>query len=355
MDGFRFDLASILSRDAKGFPLPAPPVLWDIESDPVLAGTKLLAEAWDAAGLYQVGSFVGDAWREWNGRFRDDVRDFFRGEPGLPCHLADRMLGSPGMYSHKQREAEQSVNFVTCHDGFTLNDLVSYNEKHNEANGEENRDGANDNRSWNCGVEGLSDDPAVEKLRNRQVKNFLTVTMMSLGVPMFVMGDEVRRTQNGNNNGYCQDNEISWFDWSLISKHADLLRFVKLLIARRLLRDVEHERQRVSVSAMLEQANKSWHGVKQNQPDWGDNSRSVALCAELKKEGLMFYLILNAYWEPLEFELPTLENGRWRRWIDTSLNSPSDIVPWETAPAVQGIKYLVADRSVVMLYTSREG
>ena len=352
VDGFRFDLASILSRDAKGFPLPAPPVLWDIESDPVLAGTKLLAEAWDAAGLYQVGSFVGDAWREWNGRFRDNVRDFFRGEPGVLCHLADRMVGSPAMYSHKQREAEQSVNFVTCHDGFTLNDLVSYNEKHNEANGEENRDGANDNRSWNCGVEGPSDELAVEKLRNRQVKNFLTVTMMSLGMPMVVMGDEVRRTQGGNNNAYCQDNEISWFDWGLVSRHADLHRFVQLLIARRLLRDVEHEQQRVSISAMLDQANKSWHGVKLNQPDWSGHSRSVALYAELKKEGLMFYFILNAYWEPLEFELPTLENGRWRRWIDTSLNSPSDIVPWETAPPVQGIKYLVADRSVVMLYTS---
>ena len=176
VDGFRFDLASILSRDSNGHPLPNPPVLWDIESDPVLAGTKLIAEAWDAAGLYQVGSFVGDAWKEWNGRFRDDVRDFFRGEPGSVGRFADRMLGSHEVYGHKEREAEQSVNFVTCHDGFTLNDLVSYNEKHNEANGEENRDGANDNKSWNCGAEGPTDDPAIEELRNRQVKNFLAVT-----------------------------------------------------------------------------------------------------------------------------------------------------------------------------------
>ena len=176
VDGFRFDLASILARDASGQPLPNPPVLWDIESDPALAGTKLIAEAWDAAGLYQVGSFVGDSWKEWNGRFRDDVRDFFRGEPGSVARVADRLVGSPEIYGHKEREAEQSVNFVTCHDGFTLNDLVSYNEKHNEANGEDNRDGADDNRSWNCGVEGPTDDPAVEKLRNRQVKNFLTVT-----------------------------------------------------------------------------------------------------------------------------------------------------------------------------------
>ncbi len=231
VDGFRFDLASILSRDANGHPLPNPPVLWDIESDPALAGTKLIAEAWDAAGLYQVGSFIGDAWREWNGRFRDDVRDFFRGEPGALRRVADRMVGSPEIYGHKQREAEQSINFVTCHDGFTLNDLVSYNQKHNEANGEDNRDGANDNRSWNCGVEGPTDDPKVEKLRNRQVKNLLTITLMSLGTPMILMGDEVRRTQRGNNNAYCHDNEISWFDWSLLTKHGDVHRFVSLLCA----------------------------------------------------------------------------------------------------------------------------
>ena len=176
--------------------MPNPPVLWDIESDPVLAGTKLIAEAWDAAGLYQVGSFIGDSWKEWNGRFRDDVRAFFRGEPGSVARVADRLVGSPEIYGHEEREAEQSVNFVTCHDGFTLNDLVSYDRKHNEANGEDNRDGANDNRSWNCGVEGPTDDPAVERLRNRQVKNFLTVTMLSLGMPMILMGDEVRRTQS---------------------------------------------------------------------------------------------------------------------------------------------------------------
>ena len=205
VDGFRFDLASILARDSIGQSVPNPPVLWDIESDPALAGTKLIAEAWDAAGLYQVGSFVGDAWTEWNGRFRDDVRDFLRGAPGSVRRVADRLVGSPDVYGHKEREADQSINFVTCHDGFTLNDLVSYNEKHNEANGEDNRDGADDNRSWNCGVEGPTDDPAVERLRNRQVKNCLTITLMSLGVPMILMGDEVRRTQQGNNNAYCQD------------------------------------------------------------------------------------------------------------------------------------------------------
>jgi glycogen operon protein len=351
VDGFRFDLASILSRDESGQPLPHPPVLWDIESDPALAGTKLIAEAWDAAGLYQVGTFIGDAWKEWNGRFRDDVRDFFRGEPASLRRVADRIVGSPEIYGHKQREAEQSVNFVTCHDGFTLNDLVSYNQKHNEANGEDNRDGANDNRSWNCGAEGPTDDLTVEMLRNRQVKNYLTVTLMSLGVPMLLMGDEVRHTQGGNNNAYCQDNEITWFDWKRIDKHADVLRFLKLLIERRLLRSVEYEQQRISLTTMLQGASKAWHGVKLFQPDWGDQSHSVALEAEMKREGLRFHTILNAYWEPLEFELPKLERGvRWRRWIDTRLDPPHDIVPWQTAPTVSGDKYPAGARSVVMLF-----
>ncbi len=352
VDGFRFDLASILARDPAGRPLPNPPVLWDIESDPSLAGTKLIAEAWDAAGLYQVGSFVGDAWREWNGRFRDDVRDFFRGEPGSVRRLADRIVGSHELYGHKQREAEQSINFVTCHDGFTLNDLVSYNGKHNEANGEDNRDGADDNRSWNCGVEGPTDDPAVERLRNRQVKNFLTTTLLSLGVPMILMGDEVRHTQHGNNNAYCQDNDLSWFDWARVEKHADVHRFLRLLIARRLLRKVDQEPPRLSLSALLAQANKAWHGVKLHQPDWGDRSHSLALGAEIRREGLFLHFMLNAYWEPLEFALPAPPGGAWRRWIDTALDSPDDIVPWEEAPPVAGDQYRVGDRSVVMLYTS---
>ena len=351
VDGFRFDLASILARDASGQVLPHPPVLWDIESDPVLAGTKLIAEAWDAAGLYQVGSFIGDSWKEWNGRFRDDVRSFFRGEDGTVSRLADRLVGSPEMYGHKEREAEQSVNFVTCHDGFMLNDLVSYNQKHNEANGEANRDGMDDNRSWNCGVEGPTDDPAVEKLRNRQVKNFLTATMLSLGVPMILMGDEVRHTQRGNNNAYCQDNEISWFDWTLVAKHADIHRFVTLLIARRLQRNVEHERKRVSLNQLIQGARKTWHGAKLNQPDWGPWSHSLALTAEIRKEKLRFHLILNAYWEPLDFELPAEERGKpWRRWIDTALDSPQDIAPWQEAMPVSSHTYRTESRSVVVLF-----
>jgi isoamylase len=352
VDGFRFDLASVLARDASGQPLPNPPVLWDIESDPVLAGTKLIAEAWDAAGLYQVGRFVGDSWKEWNGRFRDDVRAFFRGERGSVRRVADRLVGSPEIYGHKEREAEQSVNFVTCHDGFTLNDLASYDRKHNEANGEGNRDGADDNRSWNCGVEGPADDPAVEALRNRQVKNFLAVTLLSLGIPMILMGDEVRRTQSGNNNAYCQDNEISWFDWRLLQKHADVHRFVTLLNDRRLLRDVEREHRRVSLNQMIREANHAWHGVKRGQPDWSDDSHSLAFAAELGAEGLFVYLILNAYWEPLPFELPPMGDGGgpWRRWIDTSLGPPQDIVPWQTAPALSGQTYRAGARSVVVLF-----
>jgi len=351
VDGFRFDLASILARDSSGQVMSNPPVLWDIESDPVLAGTKMIAEAWDAAGLYQVGSFVGDSWREWNGRFRDDVRDFFRGEEHSVTRFADRYLGSPEIYGHKEREAEHSVNFVTCHDGFTLNDLVSYNQKHNEANGENNRDGADDNRSWNCGVEGPTDDPAVERLRNRQVKNFLTITLLSFGVPMIVMGDEVRRTQHGNNNAYCQDNETSWLDWALASRHADVHRFVRLLIARRLMRDVEHERRRVSLNQLLRDSKHSWHGVKREQPDWSPWSRSLAFSAELPVQGLRFHLIVNAYWEPLDFELPLLSDTSetWRRWIDTALEPPEEIVEWQAAPPVHGQTYQAGARSVVVL------
>ncbi len=356
VDGFRFDLASILARDPSGQPLPNPPVLWDIETDPVLAETKLLAEAWDAAGLYQVGSFVGDAWKEWNGRFRDDVRDFWRGEPGSARRVADRIVGSAQIYGHKRREAEQSVNFVTCHDGFTLNDLVSYNQKHNDANGEENRDGCNDNRSWNCGVEGPTNDPAIQRLRNRQVKNFFTATLMSLGTPMILMGDEVRRTQGGNNNAYCLDDENNWLDWTLLAKHADVHRFVSLLNARRLLRADEHGRRRTSLVELLGQATMAWHGVKLNQPDWGDGSHALALYGELAGEGLAFQLILNAYWKPLNFELPLRDAafGPWRRWIDTGLDSPNDICPWQSASPISGYVYHVADRSVVMLFAGRK-
>jgi glycogen operon protein len=353
VDGFRFDLASILSRDPAGNAMPDPPVLWDLESDPVLAGTKFIAEAWDAAGLYQVGSFIGDSWREWNGLFRDDARKFFRGDHGSLKKFADRLVGSPDLYRGKQREPEQSINFVTCHDGFSLNDLVSYNHKHNEANGEQNRDGGNDNFSWNHGVEGLSDDPTIEALRNRQVKNLLTVTLLSIGLPMILMGDEVRRTQKGNNNDYCHDNESNWFDWTLLDKHADVLRFVQLLCARRVLRATEHERSRLTLAQLVLRANKAWHGVQLNQPDWGDASHSIAFTAELREDRMLVHLILNAYCEPLEFELPQAWGTKtlaWQRWIDTAEPSPQDIVPWQSAPTIPSTPYCAASRSVVVLY-----
>jgi isoamylase len=359
VDGFRFDLASILDRDEWGNLMPNAPVLWDIDTDPVLTDTKLIAEAWDAAGLYQVGSFMRDSWREWNGRFRDDVRSFFRSEDGTVGILADRLLGSPQIYGYKKREAEVSVNFVTCHDGFTLNDLVCYNQKHNEANGEDNQDGANDNRSWNCGVEGPTIDPAIEKLRNRQVKNFLTVTLLSLGLPMLSMGDEVRRTQQGNNNAYCQDNESSWFDWTLVAKHGDVRRFVTMVNARRLLRDLRAEPLSPSLNEILRDANRAWHGVKLGQPDWSNSSHSLAFSAQAPNKELRICAILNAYWEPLEFELPPIDaegGNSWRRWIDTTLDSPQDIVEWETAPTVSGRTYRAGPRSVVILFArERDG
>jgi glycogen operon protein len=363
VDGFRFDLASILARDPQGRPVPNPPVLWDIESDPVLAGTKLIAEAWDAAGLYQVGSFIGDSWKEWNGRFRDDVRGFFRGEPGMVTRVAARLLGSPDVYGLEQREAEQSVNFVTCHDGFTLNDLVSYDSKHNEANGENNRDGSDDNRSWNCGAEGPTDDPVIERLRNQQAKNLLTVTLLSIGMPMMLMGDEARRTQFGNNNAFCQDNEVSWFDWTLVEKHADLHRFVTqlcttLLDARRILHAAEYERRRMPLDQLIRRAKQTWHGVHVGRPDWSNDSHSLAFEAELREEGLCLYVILNAYWEPLNFDLPSLPGGGenpWRRWIDTSLEFPYDIVPWLTAASLSDRSYQAAARSVVVLVAEIRG
>lgn len=351
VDGFRFDLASILARDSHGAVMPSPPVLWDIESDPELAGVKMIAEAWDAAGLYQVGSFAGDSWKEWNDRFRDDIRDFFRGSDYSVGRIADRLLGSPSIYGHRQREAEESVNFVACHDGFTLNDVTTYDRKHNEENGEDNLDGREDNRSWNCGVEGPTDVLEIDRLRNRQIKNFFTVCLLSVGVPMFLMGDEVRRSQRGNNNAYCQDNETSWFNWNLISQHADLFRFVKLLIDRRVLRDVEHEQRRISLTQVLRASKHSWHGVKLNQPDWSPTSHSIAISGELKNEQLIVHMMFNAYWESLDFEVPLLEPafGHWLRWIDTALDPPHEICEWDEENPVQGSVYHVGARSVVVL------
>ncbi len=351
VDGFRFDLASILSRDAAGRPMASPPILWDIESDPVLANVKLIAEAWDAAGLYQVGSFVGDSWKEWNGRFRDDVRSFLKGDDGVARAVAYRLGGSPDIYQRPEREAEQSINFVTCHDGFTLNDLVSYNSKHNEDNGENNRDGADHNLSWNCGAEGPTNDPEIDRLRKRQIKNFLTLTLLSTGVPMLLMGDEVRRTQNGNNNTYCQDNEISWFDWDLVERNADLLRFVKRLIALQMNCNLPSNRLNMSLTELRRRQPGQWHGVKLHQPDWGHTSHSLAVTVRLMGYPLSMHLIVNAYWEPLEFEVPPLDDPQepWRYCIDTYRDSPDDFHDWSEAPPFREQVCRVEPRSLVLL------
>jgi glycogen operon protein len=351
VDGFRFDLASILTRDEQGHPHPNPPVLWDIESDPQLAGTKLIAEAWDATGLYQVGHFVSDAWQEWNGRFRDDVRRFVKADTGTVSGLATRLLGSPDLYDHEAREAEQSINFVTCHDGFTVNDLVSHNEKHNEANGEQNRDGHNENLSWNCGVEGPTDDPAIESLRNRQVKNLLALTLMAAGTPMLSMGDEVRRTQGGNNNAYCQDNAISWLDWRLLARHADVHRFVREMIALRQRRDMASATGGLSLNELLHRSTPEWHGVTLGAPDWSDQSHSLAFTLRGLSARYVLHGVCSAYWEPLAFALPPVPAGEgpWRRLIDTALPSPDDIRPVEEAPLVGVASYAVQPRSIVLL------
>ena len=337
VDGFRFDLAAVFSRDESGHPIPEPPILFDIETDPVLAGTRLIAEAWDAGGLYQVGSFAGDRWVEWNGRFRDDVRAFLRGEPGMVEPVIQRFLGSPDLYGHKDPDAEASLNFVTCHDGFTLNDLVSYDSKHNEPNGEGNRDGSDLNFSWNGGVEGPTDDPAIEQLRERRIKDFLVMGILSIGVPMILMGDEVRRTQGGNNNAYAQDNLTGWFDWADVERHPGMLRFTKgLITAHRQLLD------------LFEGCEPDWHGIRLGQPDTGPESRSFALT--FRSEGRAAHVICNAYWEPLEFELPDPGVvGSWRRLIDTDLASPDDLVldPAKRLRVDGPLK--VAERSVVVL------
>jgi len=351
VDGFRFDLASILARDETGCPMRNPPILWDIDSDPVLAGIKLIAEAWDAAGLYQVGSFIGDNWKEWNGKFRDDVRSFFRGDNGTVQNFASRLLGSPDIYGHEEREPEQSIHFITCHDGFTLNDLVSYNGKHNEANGEQNRDGSDYNLSWNCGVEGPTSDPGIELLRNRQVKNFLAVSLISLGAPMLSMGDEVRRTQAGNNNAYCQDNELSWFDWDRANSHADIFRFCSHMIRNRIRQAMSRDAA-LSLNQLLRQARIDWHGVGLFQPDWSHESHSLAMTVWSQDDRVMFHLMFNAYTEPLDFQLPYAAEGvkyTWRRVIDTSLQSPHDAVSINDAEIVRDGSYTVYHHSLVVL------
>jgi glycogen operon protein len=345
-------LAAVLSRDESGIPLANPPIIWDIDSDPVLAGIKLIAEAWDAAGLYQVGTFVGDFWKEWNGKFRDEVRSFFRGDRGAISHLACRLLGSGDIFGPIKPETDPSINFITCHDGFTLNDLVSYEQKHNEVNLEDNRDGTDYNLSWNCGFEGFTDDPEIERLRNRQVKNFLALTLLAIGTPMLSMGDEVRRSQQGNNNAYCQDNEISWLDWTWLEKYPDVHRFVKELIAIRLQPPYQGYPEHPTLNEIFARLEIKFHGVRLNQQGWGDEDHSLAVSIWDPEGGVFCHFILNAYWESLEFELPSLEEGEqrsWYRWLDTNLGTPDDISPWAEALKVPGSTYLAQPHSVVGL------
>jgi len=353
VDGFRFDLASIFSRSHSGAPMVNPPILWEIDSDPVLAGVKLIAEPWDAGGLYQVGSFGQDKWKEWNGKFRDDIRGFIKGDQNTVWKLRERITGSFDLYKEGGRPAGQSINFVTCHDGFTLNDLVSFDHKHNEANNESNSDGNNANLSWNCGVEGPTSDADVERLRTQQIKNFFVLTLLSIGTPMLLMGDEIRRTQQGNNNAYCQDNEISWFNWDLCSANEGLLRFVRNMIRLHLNFNQGSKGSQITLEDFLGKARIEWHGVEPGKPDWGSDSHSIALTLHNIALSQVRYIAINAYWQPLDFKLPPVTGGKnegWLRLLDTSLPSPDDIVEGTSRLPVVGQKYIVNPRSVVMLH-----
>ncbi|NBC32340.1 MAG: glycogen debranching protein GlgX [Alphaproteobacteria bacterium] len=351
IDGFRFDEGTILTRGMDGAPMAYPPLVWDIELDDTLLDVKVIAEAWDAAGAYEVGYFPGDRWAEWNGKYRDDIRSFVKGDPGQVGAVAARIAGSADLYQWRQHRPENSVNFITCHDGFTLNDLVSYDGKHNEANGENNNDGINDNVSWNCGVEGPTDDAQVEALRNRQVKNFAALLMLSQGVPMITMGDEVRRTQGGNNNTYCQDNAIAWFNWDDVDRHADVFRFFKHMIAFRKAH-ATLRRPRFFTGETNERGLKdiAWHGTSLAQPAWDDpQARALAFTLAGFGDDPDIHVMMNMYWEALDFALPGIWERTWHRFADTALDSPKDIAePGQEIP-VSGSGYTVTARSVVIL------
>ncbi|MBI4011942.1 MAG: glycogen debranching protein GlgX [Candidatus Rokubacteria bacterium] len=350
VDGFRFDLASVLARDEWGRPMQNPPLLWEIESDPILQKTKIIAEAWDAAGLYQVGCFPGERWAEWNGRYRDDVRRFVRGDEGMVGTLASRMTGSADLYQGLAREPYQSINFITCHDGFTLDDLVSYGAKHNLANGEGNRDGLEDNVSCHYGTEGPA-DPDTEALRTRQIKSFIAILLLSQGTPMLLAGDEFRRTQRGNNNAYCQDNEVSWVDWRLLDRERDLFRFTRLMIRFRKAHPVLRRRSYSwGETNELGWSEITWHGVKLGQPDWTHHSRSLAFTLAGFDRDNDLHVMINMWTAGLDFELPRLPAGKaWSRSVDTSATPPTDILEPGAEPRVRGDAYHVAARSLAVL------
>jgi isoamylase len=350
VDGFRFDLAPVLGRDEHGRRMENPPLLWQIVSDPILQKAKIIAEAWDIAGLCQPGCFPGERWAEWNGRYRDDLRRFVRGDEGFAGAAASRIAGSADIYQPLARNPYQSINFITCHDGFTLNDLVSYERKHNRANGEDERDGTDDNASANYGVEGPA-DPATEALRARQIKNFIAILMLSQGTPMLLAGDEFRRTQRGNNNAYCQDNEISWVDWSLLEREKDLHRFTKGMIrfrtAHAVLRRREYFWGATNARGSPEIA---WHGVKLGEPDWSATSHAFAFTLAGFDGDTDIHVMLNMWTDALDFELPSLSLGHaWRRSVDTSLDPPDDICDDGAEKPVESDHYRVRSRSVVVL------
>lgn len=356
VDGFRFDLASAMARGEDGRPLHDPPVLWGIELSEKLSRTKLIAEAWDAAGLYQVGSFPGYRWAEWNGRYRDVVRRFLRGEKGLIGELATRICGSSDLYHPEGRLPINSVNFVTCHDGFTLYDLFSYNEKHNQANGEHNQDGCSNNLSWNCGVEGPSDDLAIQTLRERQVKNTFAIVLLSQGVPMLLAGDEVLKSQRGNNNGYCQDNELTWFEWNIAGKSFEILQFVKRIIALRKRHPALMRRRFLTGEILKERGlpDISWHGQRINEPLWGDpEARVLAFTlVEASEQDRDLHIMLNMADAKVDMELPVLKNGGWRLAIDTAKNFPDNAILPEDQVPYRGQSYPVEPKSVVVMESS---
>lgn len=358
IDGFRFDLASVLGRSQDGQPLSNPPLLESLSYDPILANVKLIAEAWDAGGLYQVGSFPGyGRWAEWNGKYRDDVRRFLKSDPGMVGKIALRIQGSPDLYEHRSNSA--SINFITCHDGFTLNDLFSYNVKHNEANGENNNDGTNDNHSWNCSIEGPTTNPEIEALRERQIKNAFAILLTSQGVPMLYMGDEMRRTQHGNNNAYCHDTEMNWLDWSLLEKHETIFRFVQRCVEFRKAHPVLRNKHHFQNRDYLGTGNPdiTFHGTKAWQPDWSDSSRSLAymLCGGHAKNGFLpdddIYVAMNMYWEALWYEIPELNPKRkWYVFLNTGVPEPLDIFDIGREPVLENQSgVLLGARSVIVL------
>lgn len=367
VDGLRFDLASVFGRDPNGNVLVEPPIVEMIAEDSVLAETKLIAEPWDAAGLYQVGRFpFGRRWSEWNGQYRDDVRRFWRGDLGFAGPIATRLCGSSDLYESSGRQPQHSINFITCHDGFTLHDLVAYNHKHNEENGEGNRDGMNENYSWNCGAEGPTTEAPVVELRERQARNLMATLLISQGVPMLLAGDEFLRTQRGNNNAWCQDNEVSWVDWTLAEKNREFLRFVREMIRLRKQHPVlrRHRFFRGRGPASSWPADISWHGLEPETPDFSVGSRTMAFALDGRESDREmdqdFYVAMNAWKEPLPFRIPRSPSGRtWRRVVDTSLSSPEDIVPELEGPVVSEQRiYPVQAFSMVILISEpgrREG